>query len=171
MSKALTICSVPGCPEEVVRGKCKEHERKRRAARPKNTFYSSPKWQAIRRQYLDRHPVCEEPGCGAASTEVHHIDGNTDHNSYRNLKALCKPCHSRITLNPFQVRETIRSGRPHLQKQERPGFQEPVIGGGLVDVVRKRKQEEREASGDAVDASMDEGWPDVDLPPDPGQPF
>jgi len=155
----MTVCNEPGCPEEVVRGKCKEHERQRRRERPKNPFYSSAKWKAIRKQYLDSHPVCEEPGCGAASTEVHHVDGNTDHNSYRNLKALCKPCHSRITLNPYQVSESTRSGRPHLQKQSRP-----VAGGLLLDEM-KREQ----AGGDEL--GMDEGWPDVGLSPDPVPPF
>jgi 5-methylcytosine-specific restriction protein A len=163
MTRALTVCNIPGCPVLVERGKCDEHRKADRKARPRDPYYSTPRWRAIRKQYLDRHPVCEEPACSAKATEVHHIDGIVTHDSYRNLKALCKPCHSRITLHPYQVSDTIRSGRPHLQKQKRlagPGSQEPVIGGGLVEVIKQRKAEEAEP-----DLAMDEGWPDVGLSP------
>jgi hypothetical protein len=78
-------------------GKCPEHTREARARRPREPFYGSAKWRAVRKQYLERNPVCEEPGCDAASTDVHHIDGNVEHLSYRNLEGLCHSHHSRRT--------------------------------------------------------------------------
>lgn len=57
------------------------------------------KWRRIRASYLRRHPVCEEPGCGAPAVDVDHIDGRgpLGDNTDANLRALCKPHHSRKT--------------------------------------------------------------------------
>lgn len=69
---------------------------------------NSPRWKNIRREYLQRHPLCERcerDGFVTAAVDVHHkkpvesakteqemerlaynLDGN-------NLEALCIPCH------------------------------------------------------------------------------
>jgi len=49
--------------------------------------------------YLRSHPICEEPGCGQAATDVHHRvakrDGGLD--QFKNLEALCHSHHSKRT--------------------------------------------------------------------------
>jgi len=46
--------------------------------------------------YLNHSPLCE-CGCGYGAAEVHHVDGDSSNNSWENLQALTKECHSRIT--------------------------------------------------------------------------
>jgi len=53
-------------------------------------------WQRLRRMYLNSFPLCE-CGCGYAAEEVHHLDGDSSNNSWENLQALTKVCHSRVT--------------------------------------------------------------------------
>lgn len=54
------------------------------------------KWRAVRAAFLRAHPVC---ACGAPACEVDHVvplrEGGS--NARANLRALCKPCHSRKT--------------------------------------------------------------------------
>ena len=59
-------------------------------------------WRRVRGRYISQHPLCEEclkAGKLTPATEVHHIlplsRGGT--HEEKNLMALCKPCHSRIT--------------------------------------------------------------------------
>lgn len=63
--------------------------------------YSDRRWRRTRRRYLAKHPVCEEQGCEAASTDVHHRDGlgheGPAGHDEGNLEALCHPCHSKRT--------------------------------------------------------------------------
>jgi 5-methylcytosine-specific restriction protein A len=56
-------------------------------------------WQRIRASYLRRHPICEEPDCDQASTDVDHIDGRGPRGDNRdvNLRAYCHSHHSRKT--------------------------------------------------------------------------
>lgn len=60
-------------------------------------------WQRIRDRYTAAHPFCEEcykRGALTPTEEIHHIKplshGGT--HAENNLMALCKPCHSRITV-------------------------------------------------------------------------
>jgi len=54
------------------------------------------KWRAKRARFLRFHPKC---ACGARASEVDHIvakrKGGGD--DWSNLRAMCKPCHSRKT--------------------------------------------------------------------------
>ena len=61
------------------------------------------RWKKIRAAFLQAHPLCEEckkDGRLTLATEVHHILplGHGGTNREDNLMALCKPCHSRITV-------------------------------------------------------------------------
>lgn len=103
-------CGHPSCPLLAVRdGYCAEHYKA--ATRHYNQYQRDPAsnkrygraWKRIRDRYISRHPLCEE--CVAAgrltpAEEVHHVvplAQGGDH-AQENLMALCKSCHSRITL-------------------------------------------------------------------------
>jgi 5-methylcytosine-specific restriction protein A len=91
--KAFRYCIEPGCPQ-IVRDapRCEAHT-KTTAQRG----YGA-KWRVLRAGFLRRSPKCEQ--CGARATEVDHMTplakGGTNH--HRNLRALCKACHSRKTV-------------------------------------------------------------------------
>jgi 5-methylcytosine-specific restriction protein A len=106
----MTICSTPGCPNPVVKGRCPECQaeldRKRGKRRKDAESIDAEagratldgKWRIIRAQYLKAHPDCEREGCTAAAVEVHHkVDraaGGT--HQWGNLEALCKSHHSQM---------------------------------------------------------------------------
>ena len=90
-------------------GYCAEHEKL--AMHNYNKFERSPEtnkrynyqWRKLRERFLFKHPLCEmckSKGRYTKATEVHHIkplaEGGT--NDELNLMALCKPCHSSITI-------------------------------------------------------------------------
>lgn len=56
-------------------------------------------WRKVRAQFLAQNTKCVH--CGAVATEADHIKSIADHPQLRlrwsNLRALCKPCHSRRT--------------------------------------------------------------------------
>lgn len=57
-------------------------------------------WQRIRAAVLALHPMCvmcAKVGKRTVANEVDHIDGDSSNNANDNLRALCKPCHSRRT--------------------------------------------------------------------------
>lgn len=102
-------CSYPGCPNLTHSRYCEAHASQ--ANREYNQYRRSPesnktygrRWHTIRDLYIHKHPLCENclaHGRYVPAEEVHHIkpitDGGTHEDS--NLRALCKPCHSAITL-------------------------------------------------------------------------
>jgi len=58
-------------------------------------------WRKLRAAYLNAHPFCCMPLCGALAAEVDHIRSVADYPELRlewaNLRALCKSHHSRHT--------------------------------------------------------------------------
>jgi 5-methylcytosine-specific restriction protein A len=96
-------CRYPGCGT-LIRGRggyCQAHRSNVR--RREDELRPSPAargydgaWRRRRAAYLEDHPVCATPRCGAPSTEVDHIvplnAGGEDHET--NYQALCKSCHS-----------------------------------------------------------------------------
>ena len=103
-------CRFRGCPclTDSSSGYCPEHEKiqlcnyERARAQIHNQRYGY-RWRKLRTRFLNAHPLCEQckaNGRYTAATEVHHViplanGGTHDEN---NLMALCKSCHSRITL-------------------------------------------------------------------------
>lgn len=67
-------------------------------------------WQRLRDMVLARQPLCPEcfkEGRTVPATEVDHIDGNAstmESNDLNNLQGLCKPHHSRKTMNEVNSR-------------------------------------------------------------------
>ena len=102
-------CSYPGCSRLTDGRYCEEH--RQIAGRQYNKYQRDPDtnqrygraWRRTRLQYIQSHPLCEQckrEGRLTPAEEVHHIvplaDGGT--NDAGNLMALCKSCHSRITV-------------------------------------------------------------------------
>lgn len=101
-------CAYPGCPNLTEGRYCEQHEKLtnkqynkyQRRYDPADRYGAA--WRKVRNLYISMHPLCEEcywQGRATPAQEVHHIvplsKGGT--NSFDNLMALCKPCHSRIT--------------------------------------------------------------------------
>lgn len=107
-------CRHPGCPKLSDGPYCEEHRVKEVHAY--NRYFRDPEtyqrygyaWRKTRARFLMAHPLCEQckaEGRLEPATEVHHVlplaDGGT--NDARNLMALCKRCHSRITLEATRL--------------------------------------------------------------------
>jgi 5-methylcytosine-specific restriction protein A len=114
-TRALSVCSTPGCPELTTGGRCVDCKRTADRARGSGGARGyTRRWATFSPRYLAGHPVCEckaqwcehvhQSGqCGAASTDPDHIDG-TGRNGPRafddsNLIALCRSCHARKTVH------------------------------------------------------------------------
>jgi 5-methylcytosine-specific restriction protein A len=102
-------CFCPGCGRLTDGRYCDEH--RQTAERQYNRYLRDPDtnkrygraWKKLRARFLLQHPLCEQ--CRkedrlTAAEEVHHLlplaNGGT--NDERNLMALCKSCHSSITI-------------------------------------------------------------------------
>ena len=102
-------CSFPNCSELVDGRFCKEHERQENKRYEK--YQRDPEtakrygraWRKIRNKFIREHPLCQQclkDSRLKTAEEVHHIlplrRGGTHDAS--NLMALCKSCHSRISV-------------------------------------------------------------------------
>jgi len=102
-------CSYPGCGRLTDGRYCDGH--RQIAERQYNQYARDPNasqrygraWRRIRALYIQAHPICEQCLSESRLTpaeEVHHIvplaNGGT--HDERNLMALCKSCHSKITI-------------------------------------------------------------------------
>jgi len=62
--------------------------------------YNSPQWRRFRSSVLAARPICEAPGCGRRSTDVHHrqtVRSGGAPFAQANVETLCHSCHSRHT--------------------------------------------------------------------------
>ena len=102
-------CSYPGCGLLTDGQYCDEHRKitqdyyNRFERDPDTSKRYGRAWRRIRLQYIMLHPLCEQcvkENRLTPAEEVHHIlplaNGGTHDDS--NLMALCKSCHSRITI-------------------------------------------------------------------------
>ena len=102
-------CSHPGCGRLTDDRYCDEH--RQIAEHHYNKYQRDPDtsqrygraWRRIRARYIQAHPLCEQCEKEDRMTpaqEVHHMlalaNGGTHEEN--NLLALCKSCHSRITI-------------------------------------------------------------------------
>jgi len=107
--KPKRSCSYPRCGRLTDGRFCDEH--RRASEQQYNRYLRDPDtnkrygrvWKKIRARFLLQHPLCvqcEQEGRLTPAHEVHHIlplaDGGT--NDQGNLLALCKSCHSKITI-------------------------------------------------------------------------
>lgn len=119
--KAPTPCRHPGCAVVLaVPGYCDQHrgiqhrdyDRTRRSE-PERAFYKSVAWQRTREAYLRAHPLCcacEAKGLTVAARAVDHIvpiKSGGERLDWRNLQALCIPCHNRKTTGEWQSRRRM----------------------------------------------------------------
>ena len=101
--KALSPCSVKGCPTLTRNNRCPEHEREadlKRGTAAERGYDAT--WRKTRKVFLHQHPYCQDrAGCINPATDVHHIDGlgplGPQGHDHGNLMALCHEHHSRIT--------------------------------------------------------------------------
>ncbi|GHU78202.1 hypothetical protein AGMMS49992_28250 [Clostridia bacterium] len=102
-------CNYQGCPALTHNRFCETHtvtnaRQYEQYSRPPDTWKLYGRtWRAVRKRFLTEHPLCEEcerRGRLAPAHEIHHKiplrDGGT--HDPMNLAALCKPCHSAITI-------------------------------------------------------------------------
>ena len=75
-------------------------------------------WQRIRLAVLNQEPLCRV--CQGIATEVDHILPRADGGGYEieNLQGICKPCHSKKTVQDVKVRHSKALQNP----QTRQGF-------------------------------------------------
>lgn len=108
-TKPKRPCSYPGCPRLTDGQYCEEHQET--VKYHYNHFQRDPasnkrygrSWKRIRHRHIKAHPLCEEcqkQGRLTVAEEVHHILplSKGGGNEPSNLMALCKSCHSRITV-------------------------------------------------------------------------
>lgn len=77
----------------------RRHDARRRREKPWRALYKTARWQAIRRQQLAEHPLCQrclQRGQVVRATVVHHVerhDGDPLKFFGGPFASRCKPCH------------------------------------------------------------------------------
>ena len=107
----MRFCPEPGCSVIVENGRrCDAHKSKRAIG---NTYaavvhgwYCSKRWKDLRDDMLRAEPFCREcikHGRRVLTAEIDHIQKHSGDPSLfwnrDNLQGLCKPCHSRKTID------------------------------------------------------------------------
>ena len=99
MRQNLAPCVVSGCPELTRETRCALHTRTYDAEHRGDfrDVYRSRRWKGLRRQVIQEHPFCQEPGCTRPTTDVDHVipmrEGGEPYDR-ANLQALCHAHHS-----------------------------------------------------------------------------
>lgn len=108
-----------------------EQDRKRALDERKGAdrqWYASAQWRAVRLMVLRRQPLCP---CGAPANEVHHLVDRRERPDLAfnmdNLQALCKPCHSRETMD--RMRGVGGRAAPRERSSTTPRASPPPQGG------------------------------------------
>jgi 5-methylcytosine-specific restriction protein A len=109
---AKRYCNRTGCHQFAIPGSsyCAEHQQSTahdydaaRRNEAEHLLYKTAQWSAVRRHYLDAHPLCEEcekAGRVTAATMVHHRVPIRDDPGLAfnesNLESLCASCHNEL---------------------------------------------------------------------------
>lgn len=99
------FCSEPGCGVLVQSGKCARHAPRARLERAENRqvhrWYTSTRWQRLRREVLQDEPFCRNcrmHGHKRLTVDVDHIEKHNGDPALfwnrANLQGLCKGCHT-----------------------------------------------------------------------------
>jgi len=112
MLRTPRLCGRANCQQAAVaNGRCAAHAKRapthaKYGTREGDRIYRTAAWQRLRVAYLSNAPICQAPGCRAVATEVDHIQPHKGDRAiafdWDNLQALCKPCHSRKTVQHDQ---------------------------------------------------------------------
>ena len=112
---------------------------------------NSPRWKNIRREYLQRHPLCERchrEGFVTAAVDVHHKQpvesAKTEQEMERlaynpaNLEALCIPCHIKThqemkSHTKEKVKENKARARRRFMEANDPNYKEEDNGTGTME--------------------------------------
>ena len=128
--RPLKLCKYNGCPHTVRSPEryCTDHAAKptaearlfeMRRGNSAERGYDTL-WRKCRISFLRRNPFCAL--CGTDAEEVHHVQPLAEGGArldFHNLQALCKACHSRITMkeiNRTAVGATVVYGPPGCGK-------------------------------------------------------
>jgi 5-methylcytosine-specific restriction protein A len=104
--RALTICSVPGCPEYCTSGRCEDHQRQaeQRRGTARQRGYGKGHETRFRPGVLAKDPVCvlcrKAPSVHADHWPLSRrelIDARLDPDDPKHGRGLCGPCHSAET--------------------------------------------------------------------------
>ncbi|MFD9124937.1 holin [Kitasatospora sp. NPDC059571] len=104
--RALTICTVPGCPEYTEAGRCDDHRREADARRgtARQRGYGRAHEQRFRAGVLARDPVCVLCSQAPSLHADHHplsrrelVEAGHDPDDPRHGRGLCPSCHSSET--------------------------------------------------------------------------
>lgn len=91
----------PGRPSKIVPapskglpGKYKAKIKRTSKKRAKENRQYTP----VKRKYLQDHPICEVEGCGAPSTDLHHVRGRSGKQLLKieDFMATCRPHHDQF---------------------------------------------------------------------------
>jgi 5-methylcytosine-specific restriction protein A len=101
----------PGAPTKTETARLYDRRRDPRARK----FYASAAWRRFRIWFLNAHPFCEEclkRDLLIGANEVHHKEGLGEDMELAfddsKMAALCKPCHSSITIQEGRHRTHAR---------------------------------------------------------------
>lgn len=93
------LCCYPGCGVTVESGRCDRHKVADRRLSASGRGYGRD-WRKLRKWFLRQQVKCHK--CGALASEVHHKVPVSQRPDLRlevsNLMALCKSCHSSVTM-------------------------------------------------------------------------
>jgi 5-methylcytosine-specific restriction enzyme A len=118
MRRRSCIRQGPGCSDDgiAVNGKsrCRAHGGEAwQRVDPASKHNYDAHWRAMRARVLREEPRCRL--CGAPSTDVDHrvahADGGSDDRS--NLRALCNPCHKKVTAEQNKARRNRKGKAKH----------------------------------------------------------
>ena len=106
MPRASRVCSVPGCPNLTLQGRCQQHRQEADRARgtAAQRGYSSKGHAVFRAGVLARDPVCTLCTLQISTVADHWplsrkqlLEHGMNANDPRHGRGLCKPCHDRET--------------------------------------------------------------------------